>query len=84
MDVKVTVAVGARRVPVDEVSDPRVAPMLRKAGREVAAKLDKLKCPVHGQGPTNVRLHFDRNGAADLRYDSCCKALGDTIGKNLS
>ena len=83
MDVKVTVAVGARKVPVEEVSDARVAAMLKNAGREVGAKLSKLKCPTHGGGPTNVRIHFDKNGSADLQYESCCEKLGKKIGEAL-
>lgn len=83
LHVKVTVSVGARTVPVEEVRDPRVAAGLKSAGRDVGAKLEKVECLTHGKGPTNVRLHFDRQGAADLRYDSCCEALGKAVGAAL-
>jgi hypothetical protein len=83
MDVKVTVAMGGRPIPVDDVKDARIAAGLRSAGKDVGNKLDKVKCPVHAKGPTNVRIHFDARGAADLKYDSCCEALGKAVGKAL-
>ncbi len=83
VDVKVTVAVGARVVRVEDVGDPRVRTALQGAGRDVAAKLAKVRCPTHDKGPTNVRIHFDRSGAADLKYDSCCAALGEKVGQAL-
>lgn len=82
--VKVTVAVGARKVPAEDVSDLRAARMLKDAGRDVGAKLSPVKCPVHGTGPTNVRMHFDKNGVADLKYESCCEALGKKVGEALA
>lgn len=83
MEVKVSVTVGSRSVPVDQVRDPRIAAGVRSAGKDIGAKLDTVKCQVHGKGPTNVRLHFDARGTADLKYDSCCAALGDAVGKAL-
>ncbi len=81
--VKVTVAVGARTVPIEEVGDLRVRSALQGAARQVAAKLAKVHCPTHNRGPTDVRIHFDRSGAADLKYDSCCAALGEKVGQAL-
>ena len=83
MDVKVTVTMGSRSVAVDDVRDARIATGLRAAGKDVGTKLDKVKCPVHAKGPTHVRLHFDARGQADLKYDSCCEALGAAVGKAL-
>ncbi len=80
VNVKVTVAVGSRKVPADDVSDLRTQSMLRSAGKDVAAKLDTVQCDVHHKGPTNVRLHFDKKGVADLQYESCCELLGKKIG----
>jgi hypothetical protein len=75
--------VGARKVPIDEVRDTRIATAFRAAARDVAAKLAAIKCPVHARAATNVRLHFERNGGVDLQYDSCCEALGKKIGEAL-
>ena len=83
MDVKITVTVGSRTVPVEEVRDSRITSGLRSAGMEVASKLEKIRCPVHKKQATNVRLHFDARGAADLKYDSCCEKLGAAIGRAL-
>ena len=81
--VKVTVAVGARTVPIEEVGDPRVRSALQGAARQVAEKLGKIHCPTHKRGPTDIRIHFDKSGAADLKYDSCCASLGEKVGQAL-
>jgi hypothetical protein len=83
LNVKVTVAVGARKVPADDVSDARTKAMLKGAGRDVGTKLAGVTCEVHGKGPTNVRVHFDKNGVADLQYESCCEVLGKKVGEAL-
>ena len=80
---KITVAVGARKVPIDEVRDTRIATAFRAAAKDIGAKLDAIKCPAHTRGATNVRLHFERNGGVDLQYDSCCEKLGKKIGETL-
>ena len=82
-NVKVTVAVGSRTVPIEEVGDPRVRSALQGAARQVAAKLAKVQCPTHNRGPTDIRIHFDKSGAADLKYDSCCAVLGEKVGQAL-
>src|SRR5689334_22246489 len=79
--VRVTVAVGRKVVALDDVRDPRVAAALRQTANDVGTRLSKAKCPAHGKGPTDVRLHFDASGAGDLKYESCCAKLGETISK---
>jgi hypothetical protein len=81
--VKVTVAVGARQVAVDEVKDRRIATAFAAAGKDIGDRLADIKCPAHGKSATNVRVHFDKRGNADLQYDSCCEALGAKIGQAL-
>ena len=83
MEVKVTVTVGRKTVPVEDVGDSRVRSALQTAARQVAAKLASVRCPTHDRGPKDVRIHFDKNGAADLKYDSCCPALGEKVGQAL-
>lgn len=81
LPVRVTVAVGRKVVALDDVRDARVASALRQAAKDVGARLGTAKCPTHGKGPTDVRLHFDASGAADLKYESCCEKLGEAISK---
>ena len=80
VNVKVTVAVGSRKVPAEDVSDYQTSTMLKKAGRDVGGKLEGVKCDVHNVGPTNVRVHFDKHGVADLKYESCCELLSKKVG----
>jgi hypothetical protein len=77
--VEITVSVGTRRVPVDELADRRVASALRAAGQDVGRKLEAIRCPVHDKTASKVRVHFDAKGNADLQYDSCCEKLGTRI-----
>ncbi len=81
--VKVSMSIKGRDVAAEEVKDATVAAALKKAGNDMAAKLVKVSCPEHAKGPTNVRMHFDRNGAGDLKYDSCCEKLGQEVSRAL-
>jgi hypothetical protein len=83
IDVKVTVTVGARTLKLEDVTDPRIRTALQGAAKQVATKLSSLRCPEHQRGPKDVRIHFDKSGAADLKYDSCCDALGAKVGEAL-
>lgn len=68
-------------MPLDQVRDPRVVSALQAAARDVGSRLAKAKCPTHGKGPTDVRLHFDSSGNGDLKYESCCEKLGEAVSK---
>jgi hypothetical protein len=81
--VAVTVTTGRRIVPLEQVTDRRISTALEAAARDIGKKLDRVRCPEHEQAPTNVRVHFDASGAADLRYDSCCDQLGRAVSRLL-
>ena len=81
ISVRVTVAVGRKTMALEDVQNQKVVSALRQAARDVGVRLEQAKCPVHEQGPTNVRLHFDSAGAGDLKYESCCEKLGEQISK---
>lgn len=79
--VKVTVMVGRKATPVDDVRDASVKTALKQAAKDVGTRLATVTCPTHAKGPTNVRLSFDAGGNADLKYDSCCEELGKAVAK---
>ena len=81
LSVRVTVAVGRKTVALDDVKEARVASALRQAAKDVGTRLASARCPTHGKGPTDVRLHFDASGAGDLKYESCCEKLGEAVAK---
>ena len=81
--VRVTVMVGRKAMALEDVKDPRVVAALRQAGADVGKRLENAKCPEHGKGPTDIRLHFDAAGTGDLKYESCCEKLGEAIAKLL-
>lgn len=82
-NVKVTVTMGGRNIPVDEVRDKRIGTAFAAAAKDVGVKLDAIVCPEHKTAATNVRINFDHRGAADLKYDSCCEKLGKKIASEL-
>lgn len=81
--IRITVTIGKRTLPVDQVTDLRIASAFRTAGNDVGRKVGAILCPEHGKAATNVRVHFDSKGGADLQYDSCCHKLGEAIGRAL-
>ncbi len=83
MNIQITVTFQGHRLGLDQVPDSRISSAFSQAGRQVASKLERIRCPVHAQTATNVRLHFDASGNADLQYDSCCSQLGKEIGQAL-
>jgi hypothetical protein len=83
LPVQITVAVGSRTVPVDELSSGRLSSALRTAGEDIARRLAAIRCPVHHVTAHNVRVHFDARGNADLKYESCCEGLGHRVGEVL-
>jgi hypothetical protein len=83
LPVEITVAVGSRKLAIDDVSDARVAAPLRSAGHDIGRKLAGILCPVHKKTAQRIRVHFDKRGGADLQYDSCCEELGARIGAAL-
>lgn len=83
VDVRVTMDVQGRAVAAADVKDKSVSAALMQLGRDLGAKLGKVSCPEHGQGPTEVRVHVGKGGNADLKYESCCEKLRDVVGKAL-
>jgi hypothetical protein len=83
LPVDVTVAVGGRAVPVEDLVDVRLASSLRGAGQDIAKRLAAIHCPVHDKTAHNVRVHFDARGNADLQYESCCERLGKQVGETM-
>ncbi len=85
LPVKVTMWIRGRGdVPAAEVPDKGVAAALQKLGRDLGQKLEGVKCPKHGKGPTEVRVAVGASGDADLRYDSCCDDLVKAVQKATS
>ncbi|HEY5242091.1 MAG TPA: hypothetical protein VIJ22_11520 [Polyangiaceae bacterium] len=83
VSVAVTVTIGSRTLPLEHVTDARISTALRAAGQDIGRRLEALRCPVHQKTASNIRVHFDSKGNADLKYDSCCAELGAHIGKAL-
>lgn len=83
ISVSVTLDVRGKKVPANEVKDANVADGLRKIGQQVGAALAKVTCPEHQKSATNVRVHVDASGNADLAYDACCDKMRELVGQAL-
>lgn len=81
--VSVLVSVRGKDVPLDQVRDPAIVKAFRQLANDVGTRLAKVSCPTHKKGPTQVKLVVDKSGNADLRYESCCLALRDAVGRTL-
>jgi hypothetical protein len=81
--LSVSVTVGRRVLPLEQVTDRRIVTALEAVTQELGRKLGQVRCPTHGKPPSNVRVHFDASGSADLQYESCCEALRDVIARTL-
>ena len=84
MKVAVTLSMRGKDVPAADVPDKSVSAALKKMGDDIGRKLDAVQCPEHKKAPTNVRLHVSASGDGDLRYDSCCEALGKAVARATS
>ena len=83
MKLSVSVTVGRRVLPLEQVTDRRIVSALEAVTKQLAEKLAQARCPKHRKQPVNVRVHFDATGNADLQYESCCEALRDVVAKKL-
>jgi len=79
MKVAVTLSVRGKDVSADDLPDKTVKAALHKMGDDIGRKLASVKCPEHDKPVSNVRLHVSASGEGDLRYDSCCEALGKAV-----
>ena len=83
MKVSVTLSVRGKNVAAEDLPDKTVSAALHKMGDDIGKKLAGIKCPEHDKAVSNVRLHVSASGDGDLRYDSCCEALGKAVKKKL-
>lgn len=84
MKVSVTLSVRGKEVAAADLTDKKVRAALLQMGSDLAKTLEGVKCPEHDTPPTNVRLHVSAQGVGDLRYDSCCEALGKAVQRATS
>ena len=77
--VEVSAMVRGKITPARDVADPRVRAGLLEMASNLERTLAPIVCKVHNRGARDVRVHFNAQGIADLRYDACCEALGRAI-----
>ena len=71
--IKLQWKVNGRNVPANRIADE-----LGKAVRAKAGDIARIRCPVHGSSPHNIRV----SGSGDrlrFQYETCCDRLQDAV-----
>jgi hypothetical protein len=65
---------GGRRVSEREFWRGVEGDMTKMAEKEIKRRIERLRCPIHGQAPTNTRKTRDAAGFT-FTADACCDEL---------
>ena len=67
-----------RTVPASRVADELGKAVRAKATDAAKVRIARVRCPVHGTAPSNIRV----SGAGDrlrFQYESCCDRLHQAV-----
>lgn len=70
--------VNGRNVPANRIADELGKAVRAKAGDVACASIARIRCPVHGSSPHNIRV----SGSGDrlrFQYETCCDRLRDAV-----
>lgn len=70
-----------RTVPANRVGDELAKAVRAKASESAVSSISRVRCPVHGTAPKNIRV----SGSGDrlrFQYESCCDRLQEAVGKS--
>ena len=76
--IKLEWQVDGRTVSASRVADELGKAVLAKAGDTARAGIARVRCPVHGSSPSNIRVR----GSGDrlrFQYDTCCDRLQEAV-----
>ena len=76
--VKLTWKFNGRAVPANRVADELTKAVSAKAGDAAKDAIARVRCPVHGTPPRNIRVSGS-GGAFRFEYDSCCERLQQAV-----
>ena len=76
--VKLTWKFNGRTVPANRVADELTKAVRAKAGDAAKDTIARVRCPVHGTSPRNIRRSVS-GGAFRFEYDSCCERLQQAV-----
>ena len=76
--IKLTWKVNGRTVPANRIGDEFARAVRARAGDAAKDAIARVRCPVHGTPPRNVRISGS-GGAFRFEYDSCCERLQQVL-----
>jgi len=76
--IKLQWKVNGRTVPANRIADELGKAIRAKASDAARANIARVRCPVHGATPYNIRV----SGSGDhlrFQYETCCDRLKDAV-----
>lgn len=69
-------------MPANRIADELGKAVRAKAGDAARASIARVRCPVHGSSPHNIRV----SGSGDrlrFQYETCCDRLQEAVRASL-
>jgi len=76
--IKLTWKFNGLTVPANHVADELTKAVRGKAADAATDAIARIRCPVHGTPPRNIRVSGSA-GAFRFEYDSCCERLQQAV-----
>lgn len=76
--IKSTWKFNGRTVPANRIADELGRAIRAKAGDAATDAVARVRCPVHGTGPRNIRVS-GTGGRFRFQYDCCCDRLQQAV-----
>lgn len=76
--IKLEWKISGLAVPANRVADELAKAARAKAGAAARDGIARVRCPIHGSTPLNIRV----SGSGDrlrFRYETCCDRLQDAV-----
>lgn len=76
--------IDGRRVPQSRVADALAKSLQKEMEQEVTRNLSRVRCPVHGSTPRNIRFTGSIGRGGQIKADCCCDQLEAAISRALN
>lgn len=76
--IKLQWKVNGRTVPANRIADELGKAVRAKAGDAARAGIARVRCPIHGSSPHNIRVS-ESGDRLRFQYESCCDRLQDAV-----
>lgn len=70
--------INGRTVPANRIAEELGRAVRAKAGDAARASIGRVRCPVHGSPPHNIRVSGN-GGSLRFQYETCCERLQEAV-----